>query len=113
VSGGRIVGYAYAGPYRTRSAYRFTLENSVYVAADAVGGGIGTGLLAELIARCKAGPWRSIVAIIGDSANHASIALHRRFGFELVGNIRNAGFKHERWLDSVVMQLDLRPTEGG
>lgn len=105
---GRVAGYAYAGPYRTRSAYRFTVENSVYVASDATGRGVGTKLLAELIARCKAGPWRSIVAIIGDSANHPSINLHRRFGFEHVGTIRNAGFKHGRWLDSVIMQLDLR-----
>lgn len=107
-SEGRVVGYAYAGPYRTRSAYRFTLENSVYVASDAAGRGIGTALLAELIERCKAGPWRSIVAIIGDSGNDASIALHRGFGFAHVGTIKDAGFKHGRWLDSVVMQLDLR-----
>ena len=108
--GGRVAGYAYAGAYRSRTAYRFTLENSIYLDPSSAGKGLGTRLMAALIERCEAGPWREIVAIIGDSANEASIALHRKFGFELVGTLRNVGFKHGRWLDSVVMQRSLRST---
>lgn len=108
---GRIAGYAYAGAYRTRTAYRFTLENSIYLEPSSAGKGVGTRLMAALIERCEAGPWREIVAIIGDSANEPSIALHRKFGFALVGTLRNVGFKHGRWLDSVVMQRTLRASE--
>lgn len=107
--GGRIVGYAYASAYRTRTAYRFTLEDSIYLDPASAGKGVGTRLMAALIERCEAGPWREIVAIIGDSANEPSIALHRKFGFVLVGTLRNVGFKHGRWLDSVVMQRSLAP----
>jgi L-amino acid N-acyltransferase YncA len=104
---GSVVGYAYAGPYRSRSAYRFSLEDSIYVDAPAAGKGVGGRLLASLIERCEAGPWRQIVAIIGDSANEPSIALHRKFGFVHVGTLKDIGFKHGRWLDSVVMQRAL------
>ena len=104
---GRIAGYAYAGAFRTRTAYRFTLEDSIYVDPASAGRGVGTRLMAALIERCRAGPWREIVAIIGDSANEPSIALHRKFGFVHVGTLKNVGFKHGRWLDSVVMQLTL------
>ena len=106
-AGGRIEGYSYAAPYRARSAYRFTLENSVYVAAGRARGGVGTKLLAELIRRCEAGPWRQMIAVIGDSGNAASIALHRKLGFSLVGNLAGVGFKHGRWVDSVLMQRAL------
>ena len=106
---GRVVGYAYASAYRTRTAYRFTLEDSIYLDPASAGQGVGTRLMAALIERCKAGPWREIVAIIGDSANEPSIALHRKFGFVRVGTLTNVGFKHGRWLDSVVMQLTLQP----
>lgn len=104
---GRVIGYAYAGIYRPRSAYRFTLEHSVYVDADAKRGGIGSELMARLIERCERGPWRQMIAVIGDSANAGSIALHRKFGFEHVGTFRNIGFKHGRWLDTVLMQKTL------
>jgi len=106
---GRVVGYAYAGAYRTRTAYRFTLEDSIYLDPSSAGRGLGSRLMAALLERCHAGPWREIVAIIGDSANEASIALHRKFGFVHVGTLRNVGFKHGRWLDSVVMQRTLEP----
>jgi phosphinothricin acetyltransferase len=108
-AGGRVAGYAYAGAYRARTAYRFTLEDSIYLDPSTAGQGIGTRLMAALLERCEAGPWREIVAIIGDSANEPSIALHRKFGFVHVGTLTNVGFKHGRWLDSVVMQRTLGP----
>ena len=106
---GVILGFAYAGPYRTRSAYRFTIENSVYVARRAAGQGIGRALLSRLIQECEKGPWRQMIAIIGDSGNSASIALHESQGFRLVGTFRDVGFKHGRWVDTVLMQRDLTP----
>ncbi len=84
-----------------------TLEDSVYVAPGLGGRGIGGALLAELIARCEAGPWRWIVAIIGDSDNAASLALHRRYGFEPVGTLRSVGFKLGRWVDTPILQREL------
>jgi phosphinothricin acetyltransferase len=106
---GRVVGYCHAGPYRTRPAYRFTVENSVYLADGMTGRGIGTALLTELIARCENGPWRQMVAVIGDSANAASIALHRRLGFRHLGTLEAVGFKLGRWVDTVFMQRALGP----
>ncbi len=105
--GDRVAGYAYATVYRPRSAYRFTVEDSVYVAPDLGGRGIGTALLAALIGRCEAGPWRQMLAVIGDSANAGSIALHRRMGFRLVGTFESVGFKFGGWLNSVLMQRPL------
>jgi len=102
-----VLGYAYAAPYRPRPAYRYTLENSVYVRADQTGRGIGTQLLAALIARCGEGGWRQMVAVIGDTANTASMALHARLGFHHVGTLRAVGTKHGRWLDTVIMQRGL------
>jgi L-amino acid N-acyltransferase YncA len=106
---GEILGYAYASVYRPRPAYRFTVENSVYVRAGLDGQGIGSALLAALIARCEAGPihWRQMIAVIGNSGNTASIALHRRFGFRDVGVLRAVGFKHGQWVDTVLMQREL------
>ena len=104
---GRVMGYAYASAYRSRSAYRFTLEDSIYLDPSAAGRGLGSLLMQALIERCEAGPWREMVAIIGDSANEPSIALHRKFGFVHVGTLKNVGFKHGRWLDCVVMQRTL------
>lgn len=106
-SEGRIVGYSYANTYRPRQAYRYTVEDSIYVADGMGGRGIGSALLGELIARCEAGPWRQMLAVIGDSGNRGSISLHRRFGFQHVGILRSAGFKFERWVDSVLMQRPL------
>jgi phosphinothricin acetyltransferase len=104
---GRIVGYAYAGPYRTRSAYRFTVENSIYVDPAATRHGIGRKLLGELIAQCTALGFRQMIAVIGDSDNASSIKLHEALGFKLAGNLRSVGRKKGRWLDSVMMQLAL------
>jgi phosphinothricin acetyltransferase len=104
-----VVGYAYAGPYRTRPGYRFSVENSVYVADGARRHGIATRLLDALITECELLGFRQMVAIIGDSAHLASIELHRKAGFRLVGNIENVGYKFERWLDSVIMQRALGP----
>jgi len=106
---GEVVGYCYATPYHARAAYRHTLEDSVYVAPGLGGRGVGGALLAALIARCEVGPWRWIVAIIGDSGNAASIALHRRHGFAPVGTLRSVGFKLGRWVDTPIMQRALGP----
>ena len=106
---GEIVGYCYAAAYHARPAYRHTLEDSVYVAPGLGGRGVGGALLAALIARCEAGPWRQMVAIIGDSGNVASIGLHKRYGFEPVGTLRSVGFKLGRWVDTPIMQRALGP----
>jgi phosphinothricin acetyltransferase len=106
-TGGRVLGYCYAGLYHRRAAYQNTVEDSVYVAEGAAGRGVGTALLAALIARCEAGPWRQMLAVIGNSGNAGSIALHRRFGFSDAGILRSVGFKHGRWVDVVLMQRAL------
>jgi L-amino acid N-acyltransferase YncA len=105
--GGEVVGYSYATGFRARSGYRHTIEDSVYVADGLAGKGIGSMLLETLISRCEAGPWRQMIAVIGDSGNTASIALHRRFGFRLVGTFGSAGLKLGRWVDVVLMQRSL------
>src|SRR5262249_28085166 len=102
-----VVGYAYAAPYRARSAYRFTIEDSVYVDHRRARRGIGRVLLGELIRRCETGPWRQMIAVIGDSDNAPSIALHQRLGFRHVGNLHAVGFKLGRWVESVLMQRAL------
>ncbi|MBM3546242.1 MAG: N-acetyltransferase family protein [Alphaproteobacteria bacterium] len=104
---GKVVGYAYCGPYRPRPAYRYSVENSVYLAPEAARKGIGRTLLTALIERATALGKRQMVAVIGDSANHASIGLHESLGFRRVGTIEGAGFKHGRWVDSVLMQRAL------
>lgn len=109
---GSVVGYCYATAYRPRAAYRHTIEDSVYIAPDRRGQGIGAALLGGLIARCEAGPWRQMLAVIGDSGNAASIALHRRFGFELVGTLTSVGFKLGAWTDTVLMQRQLGAGDG-
>lgn len=105
--GGCVVGYAYANHFRPRPAYRFCLEDSIYLDPDAQGHGIGRLLLAELLARCQARGARQMLAVIGDSANRASIGVHRALGFEAVGLLRHSGWKFERWLDVVIMQRAL------
>ena len=107
--GDRILGYAYAGPYRPRIAYRYSVEDSIYVAPDAAGQGVGRKLLAELIARCTAMGCRQMIAVIGDSANHGSIGVHRALGFVEVGNLKSVGFKFGRWVASLFMQRALGP----
>ena len=101
---GAIAGYAYAGPYRARPAYRWTVEDSIYVAPQAHRRGIGRVLLDRLVAECTARDFRQMIAVIGDSQNAPSIELHRVAGFRLVGTFENVGFKFGRWLDSVLMQ---------
>jgi phosphinothricin acetyltransferase len=106
---GRVLGFAYAGPYRARPGYRYAVENSVYVAAHAARRGVGRALLGALIERCAAIGMRQMVAIIGDNANAGSIALHANLGFRNVGVLRSIGLKHGRWVDSVLMQRPLGP----
>jgi phosphinothricin acetyltransferase len=107
--GGRVVGYSYASAYRPRPAYRFAIENSVYVAPDARRLGVGRALLAALIARCEDGPWRQMVAVIGDSGNAGSIGLHAAHGFRHTGTLEAVGYKLGRWVDTVIMQRALGP----
>ncbi|MGE0701763.1 MAG: N-acetyltransferase family protein [Hyphomicrobiaceae bacterium] len=104
---GRVIGYAYASSYRPRPGYRYTCENSVYVAADVQRTGAGRALLAELIDRCTASGLRQMVAVIGDSGNAASIGLHRALGFTFCGIIHSIGWKAGRWIDGVYMQRAL------
>ena len=104
---GAVVGYAYAGPYRTRPAYRFTVENSVYVAHDSQRRGVGKALLKALIEACTEKGFRLMVAVIGDSKQAASIGLHEAADFEHVGSFKNIGYKFDRWLDTVLMQRAL------
>ncbi len=106
-AGDTVVGFAYAAPYRTRSAYRYTVEDSVYVAAEAARRGIGRALLGQLIDQAEAKGYRQMIAVIGDSANQGSIGLHAALGFFQVGVLRGVGFKRGRWIDSVLMQRAL------
>ena len=104
---GRVLGYAYAAPFRARAAYRYTVEDSVYVAPDALGQGVGRAVLSKVLEACKAMGLRQVIAVIGDSANAASIGLHHALGFEPGGVGRSLGFKHGRWVDVVWMQKAL------
>ena len=104
---GQVVGYAYAGPYRPRPAYRFTVENSVYLEPSTHRRGIGLKLLQRLIADCEGRGFRQMIAVIGDSANAGSVGVHTRAGFSMIGTHPNVGFKFGRWLDTVMMQLAL------
>ena len=106
---GVLVGYAYASAYRPRAAYRDTVENSVYLRPGEAGRGTGSALLAALIDGCTEHGFRQMVAVVGDSANTASIRLHERHGFRLVGTLRSVGFKHGQWLDTVLLQRELGP----
>jgi L-amino acid N-acyltransferase YncA len=106
---GAVQGYAYAGPYRPRPAYRSTVEDSVYVAPDAQGRGVGGKLLGRLIAACEALDFRLMVAVIGDEASAGSIRLDERLGFVRAGVIPGIGFKHGRWLSTVLMHRGLGP----
>ncbi|MCR5872982.1 N-acetyltransferase family protein [Phenylobacterium sp. J426] len=108
--GRKVLGYAYAGPFRPRPGYRFTVEDSVYVAPDAVGRGVGRATLAAVLDQCAARGLRQVVAVIGDSGNAASVGLHRALGFQDAGVFRDVGFKHGRWVDIVMMQ---KPLNGG
>jgi L-amino acid N-acyltransferase YncA len=104
---GRVAGYAYAGEYRSRPAYRFTVENSIYLRPDIHRRGIGRQLLQRLIAECEARGYRQMIGVVGDSANAGSIGVHARCGFQMIGTHPNVGFKFGRWLDIVMMQREL------
>ena len=112
VERGELLGYGYCAPYRARSAYRYALEDSIYIKDGHLGKGIGTLLLTELLRICEGLGYRQVIAVIGDSANAGSIALHARLGFLRVGTLRSTGFKFGRWVDSVLMQRPLGPGDG-
>jgi phosphinothricin acetyltransferase len=105
--GKELLGYAYAGAYRARPAYRSTVEDSIYVAPSAQGQGVGRALLAALIEQCEALDFLLMVAVIGDEDSHGSIALHASLGFEPAGILKSIGYKHGRWLSTVLMQRPL------
>ncbi len=105
---GFVVGYAYAGPFRLRSGYRFTLEDSVYVSPFHQGRSIGKHLLMQLLRDAAALGYKCMVSVVGDSANVGSLALHRSCGFTDVGTVRNVGYNHGKWLDIVILQRDLQ-----
>jgi L-amino acid N-acyltransferase YncA len=109
---GAVLGYAYAGAHRARPAYRSSVENSVYVDPGAQGRGIGRNLLDALVAEAESRSFRQMIAVIGDSGNTASIRLHAAAGFALVGTLKDVGWKHGRWLDTVLMQRALGPGAG-
>jgi phosphinothricin acetyltransferase len=104
---GRVLGFAYAAPFRLRAAYRYTVEDSVYVAPDAQGRGVGRAALGAVLAACEGLGMRQVVAVIGDSGNAGSLALHRALGFERKGVGAGLGYKHGRWVDIVWMQKAL------
>lgn len=104
---GHVLGYCYLAPYRPRAAYRYTVEDSVYVHHEAAGRGVGKQLLATAIAWAEQQGYRQMVANIGNSENHASLGLHRSQGFCIAGTLRAVGLKHGRWLDTVLMQREL------
>jgi L-amino acid N-acyltransferase YncA len=106
---GELLGFAYAGPYRMRPAYKWTVEDSVYVAPQLQRHGVGSALLRRLIELSESKGYRQMIAVIGDSANAGSIELHRALGFHMVGTLANTGFKFGRWLDTVLMQRSLGP----
>jgi L-amino acid N-acyltransferase YncA len=107
--GNTVVGYAYAGQYRPRPGYQFTIEDSVYIHPDHQGQGLGQALLTALIETCEQGPWRQMIAVIGDTANTASMRLHERHGFRSIGTLYSVGWKFNRWVDSTLMQRQLGP----
>jgi L-amino acid N-acyltransferase YncA len=114
---GKTVGFAYAGPFRSRSAYRYTLEDSIYVSPDAVGKGVGRALLGAIIERCGTLGYRQMIGVIGDSTNLASIKLHETLGFRKEGVLKSVGYKFGRWIDVVIMHKTLgapdAPPPGG
>jgi L-amino acid N-acyltransferase YncA len=105
---GVILGYAFVTPYRAKAAYRFTVENSIYLGPASTGKGLGAALMKELLARAKAAGVKEVVAVIADRGADASIALHERFGFKEIGHMGRVGFKFGRWLGTVLMQKSLK-----
>lgn len=112
---GEVLGYAYASSYRARSAYRYAIEDSIYIDHRCVGEGLGRTLLEALIARCETGPWRQMVAVVACTASGegaGSLAVHERLGFRTVGRLEAVGFKHGQWIDTVLMQRPLGAGNG-
>lgn len=109
---GRVLGYCYASAYRPRRAYRYTVEDSIYIADGESGKGLGRDLLSALIERCEQGPWRQMIAVIAGTQNQSSIALHRNLGFAHVGTQPDTGYKFGQWIDVVFMQRALGPGGG-
>ena len=107
---GSVCGYAYASPWRPKPAYRYTVEDSVFLAPGCTGRGIGSSLLGTLLAGCAAAGARQVIAVIADTGSDASAALHRRFGFTQAGLLSGVGRKHGRWIDTLLMQKELEPT---
>lgn len=105
---GIVLGYAYVFPWKAKAAYRYTVENSIYLGPASTGKGLGTALLAELIARSKAAGLKEIIAVIADRGADASIAMHEKFGFTQIGHMGKVGFKFDRWLGTVLMQKSLK-----
>jgi phosphinothricin acetyltransferase len=106
---GTVTGYAYASPWRPKPAYRYTVEDTVYISPARTGRGLGRALLAALLTGCEQAGTRQVIAVIADTGGDASEALHRRLGFTPAGRLRRAGFKHGRWIDTVLMQRELGP----
>jgi phosphinothricin acetyltransferase len=104
---GKVLGYAYAGQYRPRPGYQYTIEDSVYIDPEHLGQGLGEALLTTLIEICEQGPWRQMIAVIGDTANTASMRLHERHGFRTMGTLYSVGWKFNRWVDSILKQRAL------
>lgn len=105
---GQVVGYAYAGPFRARAAYRFLVEDSIYLAPEAKGAGVGTALMRALIEECTRRGFRQMIAVIGDGRSDSpSVRLHERMGFSHTGSMPGSGYKHGRWLDTALMQLSM------
>lgn len=109
---GQVIGFAYAGPFRLRAAYRYTVEDSVYVAPQAIGRGVGRAVLGEVLSACEVLGVRQVIGVIGDSGNVASIGLHTAMGFEDLGVARGLGFKHGRWVDILWMRKSLNGGDG-
>ena len=108
---GSVCGYAYASPWRPKPAYRYTVEDSVFLAPGCTGRGIGSALLGTLLAGCAAAGARQVIAVIADTGSDASAALHRRFGFTQAGLLSGVGRKHGRWIDTLLMQKELMQKE--
>jgi L-amino acid N-acyltransferase YncA len=108
---GTVCGYAYASPWRPKSAYRYTVEDTVYISPAHLGRGLGRALLAALLTGCEQAGARQVIAVIADTGSDASVALHRRLAFTPAGRLRRVGFKHGRWIDTMLMQRDLGPGE--
>ena len=108
---GTVTGYAYASPWRPKPAYRYTVEDTVYISPAHTGRGLGRALLAALLTGCEQAGARQVIAVIADTGSDASVALHRRLGFTPAGRLRRAGFKHGGWIDTVLMQRELGPDQ--